>query len=33
MTNLHDLIRRMADELDYYRQVLTDDTNSPHNNP
>ena len=20
MTNLHDLIRRMADELDYYRQ-------------
>jgi hypothetical protein len=30
MTNLHDLIRRMADELDHYRQLLCDDRTDRH---
>ena len=30
MTNLHDLIRRMADELDHYRQLRCDDRTDRH---
>jgi hypothetical protein len=30
MTDLHALIRRMADELDHYRQLLTDDRTDRH---
>ena len=30
MTDLHDLITRMADELDHYRQLLTDDRREVH---
>lgn len=30
MTDLHSLIHRMADELDYYRQLLMDDRREVH---
>ena len=30
MTDVRDLISRMADELDYYRQLLTDDRREVH---
>lgn len=30
MTDFHALINRMADELDYYRQLLTDDRREIH---
>ena len=30
MTDLHALIHRMADELDHYRQLLTDDRRELH---
>jgi len=29
-SDMHDLLSRMADELDYYRQLLTDDRREVH---